>query len=867
VSAWQVLGTEPVASRFAAQRQHNLTPLVGRDAEFARLWRSWREACTEQGRVVLLTGEPGIGKSRLSEELMGRIEGEPNIRLRHFCSPYHASSALFPFINRLERTAGFEPGDAPRRKLEKLEALLALSSAHSEHSLAVLADLLSLPTAGRYSLPVESPRERRERVFTVMIEQLARAAGRAPVLVVIEDLHWIDPTSEELLTRLVELAAQWRVLLLLTARLEYAPPWRALPHVETIPLSGLDGGNAALIISGVTGGRRLPNEVVEPILERAEGVPLFIEEVTKAVLESGLLRPGAKGFALAGPLPSLAIPDSLEASLLARLDRLSPVLEVAQAGAAFGRNFFYATLRAVLNRSDVELEAALLQLVNAQIIRQRGVPPDAEYMFSHALLRDVAYGMMVGGKRQRLHAQIVQALESEFADTVETEPQLLALHCTNAELIDKAVDYWLRAGTRAVTRSANREAIDHLCKGIALLPRLAEGPQRARHELTMQLTLGHASIAVNGYSHEMTARAYARAGELFEYGDLDQRIGILFGTYFGHLMGGRLERGAVPLQRLFALARQSGDCGYICLVHRVLGTLALYRGALTEARSHLEEAIELYDHARHSRLTFRFGSHVRISAQAWLSVTLWLLGLPDSARCVADEAVAAARRFGHTHTLGHVLGLVTHVYAELPDLATLSAVSAEGAEFCERHRLGFFGPWLRFMQLWAEAHDIDPDRYIRPMRDALSLYEATHTKLMRPYFRSILGRALLLAGRPEEAAEEIEIALQNMAATGEDWWRPEIQRLRAECLLALPQPDAAAAETCLRQAIATAQASEAKSLVLRAATGLARLLSAQRRSTEMRTLLTPLLDAADEGRAAPEFVAARRLLDASPAAP
>jgi class 3 adenylate cyclase/predicted ATPase len=866
VSVWQVLGAAPVASRFAAQRSRALTPLVGRKAEVDRLWRSWREACAQEGRVVLLTGEPGIGKSRLTEELIERLDSEPYARLRFFCSPYHSSSALFPFINQLERAAGFERGEPAERKLEKLETLLARSAAETEHRVAVLADLLSLPTEGRYSLPVESPRERRERVFVVLLEQLVGLAARDPVLVILEDLHWIDPTSQELLSRLVELAPQSRVLVLLTARPEYLPPWRERPHIRTIPLWGLNRGETALLIEGVAGGRTLPPEVVEPILGRTEGVPLFVEELTKTVIESGLLRADAERYVLVGPLPPLAIPTSLEASLLARLDRLAPVMEVAQAGAALGRHFSYAVIRSVSSQPDAALRGALSQLVDAQIIQQRGTPPDAEYTFNHALLQDVAYGMMMRGKRQTLHAQIVQALESDFPDTAELEPEVVALHCSGADLIDKAVGYWLKAGARAVTRSANREAIDHLTKGIALLPRMADSPERARSELTMQLTLGHASIAVNGYCNEVTSRAYGRAGELIEFGDLDQRIGILFGMYFGHLMGGKLERGIAPLQKLLALAQESGNTGYICLAHRVRGVLALYRGELAAARTDLEKAVEIYDHEQHSALTFRFGSHVGISAKAWLSVTLWLLGLPDTARRLADETVAAARHFGHAHTLGHVLGLVTHIYADSEDFTTLVAISAEGAEFCERHRLGFFGPWLRFMHIWAGAHAGDPAESIAAMRDALASYEATNTTLMRAYFRGILVRSLLIAGRLDEAAAEVEVALRDIAETREYWWRPEILRLRAECLMVLPQADGDAAESCLRQAVAEAHAAGSKMLELRAAAGLARLLLAEGRPGDARALLTPILAGFTEGFATPDLVAARELLAERPAA-
>ncbi len=868
VPVWQVLGVSAVDSRFTARGAHRLTPLVDRRDELDLLWRSWREACEEEGRIFLLIGEPGIGKSRLIEAFIEQLEGESYTLIRLFCSPYHTSSALFPSINQLERAARFERADSPEAKLEKLETLLARSGVETEHGVALLADLLSLPTGGRHPLPVESPRKRRERLFMVLLEQIAGLAARHPVLLSFEDLHWIDPTSQELLNRFVESVPQWRILALLTARPEYTPPWPERRHLRVLPLTGLDRHDAALVIDGVTGVQKLPLEIIEPILERTEGVPLFVEELTKTVIESGLLRAERERWVLDAPLPSLAIPTSLEASLLARLDRLAPVMDVAQAGAALGRQFSYAMLRLVSARPEHALRAALTQLIDAQIIHQRGNPPEAEYSFKHALLQDVAYGTMMRRKRQKLHAQIVQALETDLPDIVESEPELLAQHCTSAGLIDKAIGYWLKAGSRAVSRSANLEAIAHLTKGVELLSHLPDSPERARRELSMQLALAHASIAANGYSDAMTMRAYARAGELMEFGDLHQQVGSLFGMYIGHLMGGRLDGGVAPLQRLLALAQQSGDTGYICLAHRVLGVLGLYRGELLAAHTHLEEALALYDEERHGTLTFRFGSHVAISARGWLSVILWLLGLPDTARRQAEMAVAAARRLGHAHTLGHVLGLVTHVYAESGDFDALAAISAEGAAFCERQRLGFFGPWLRIMQVWAAAQNGDPIESVAAMRDALARYTATHTKLMRPYFRGLMGRLLLQAARPQDAAAEIETALQNIAETGEWWWQPEIRRLHAECLLALSPdhtPDhTAAAEGELRQAIAEAGQSGARMLELRAATNLAQLLSVRGEGAAARTLLAPRVETFSEGFATPDFMAARELLTRLP---
>ena len=445
VPAWQVLRPSVVASRFEALRGSALTPLVGRDEEIDLLLRRWARAKAGDGQVVLVSGEPGIGKSRITAALEERLHAEPHLRLRYFCSPYHQDSALFPFIDQLGRAAGFARDDPPAARLEKLEALLA-RAAPPDEDVAFLADLLSLPASERHPLPNLSPQRKKERTLEALIRQLEGLARRQPVVMVFEDAHWIDPTSRELLDLTVERVRSLPVLLIVTFRPEFQPPWTGQPQVTMLALNRLDRRDRTALVEQIAGGKALPDEVIDQIVDRTDGVPLFVEELTKSVLESGLLREETDRYVLDGALPPFAIPTSLHDSLMARLDRLASVRQVAQIGAAIGREFSYALLRAVSRLPEDELQAALARLVASELVFQRGMPPDAVYSFKHALVQDAAHGSLLRSSRQQLHAQIAEALEAHSPELMDSQPELFAQHYAEAGLVEKSVAYWGKAG-------------------------------------------------------------------------------------------------------------------------------------------------------------------------------------------------------------------------------------------------------------------------------------------------------------------------------------------------------------------------------------------------------------------------------------
>src|SRR6516162_6166351 len=496
--AWQVVGASEAASRFEAQHTTRLTPLLGRDDEIEVLSRRWRDATQGEGRVVVLTGEPGIGKSHIALAFQERLQAEPHIRLRYYCSAHHTNSALFPFIGQLERAARFKRGDSPAQKLTKLETLLGRSAADGDQTVALLANLLSLPPSNRYRLPELTPQSRKEKTLAALSAQLEALAARRPVLLIFEDVHWIDPTSLELLTAMVERAAQLRVLLLITARPEFTPPWPRYAHVTTVALTRLGRPDATAIIKRIAGGKTLPEEVMNQIVVRTDGVPLFVEELTKTVLESGVLRGRDGHYELERPLPPLAIPTTLHDSLIARLDRFAPVREVAQIGAVVGRSFSYELLSAVAGLSPQKLEEALGQLALSELVFCRGEIPHAVYTFKHVLVRDAAYSSLLKSRRAIVHAAIASALEQRFSEIVEAEPETLAQHLSEAGVLEKAVGYWLKAGKNAVQRFANVEAIAHLQRGIETAGRLPESSGRDRLELDLQFALGPCLIATQG---------------------------------------------------------------------------------------------------------------------------------------------------------------------------------------------------------------------------------------------------------------------------------------------------------------------------------------------------------------------------------
>ncbi|MBV8401708.1 MAG: AAA family ATPase, partial [Acetobacteraceae bacterium] len=647
VPAWQVLRPTELASRFEALRGSALTGLVGRDEEIDLLMQRWARAKAGDGQVVLISGEPGLGKSRITVALEERFQTEPHFRQRYFCSPYRQDSALYPFIDQIARAARFASTDQPASRLEKLETLLARGSASVE-DIALIADLLSLPNSGRSPLPNLSPQRKKERTLEALIGRFEILARRRPVVTIFEDVQWIDPTSRELLDLAVERFRTLPVLLIVTFRPEFQPPWTGVPHVTTLVLDRLDQRDRTALVNQVARGRALPDDVVAQIVDHSDGVPLFIEELTKSVLESGLLREEDDHYALDGPFPPLAIPTSLQASLLARLDRLGPVRHVAQIGAAFGRWFRFTSLRAVAGLPEDELQAALVRLVASGLVFQSGTPPDAVYTFKHALVQDAAYSSLLRSVRHELHGRIAEALETLSPELIDSQPELFARHYVEAGLVEKSVFYLRKAAHRSLARGAIVEAAAQFQKGLEQLALLPNNPERQRQELEFYSSLSAALRATEGQAATETGDAYVRARELWErLGSPPEYVQIPYGQSRYHAHRCEFDLARQLDEDLLRLSRRRSDAAGLILGHLSAGINLTFVGKFAGSRSHLEEALALYDPIAHGALVQQAGVHPHIFSRAYLGNVLFCLGFPDQALAQNRGNLVEARRLAH----------------------------------------------------------------------------------------------------------------------------------------------------------------------------------------------------------------------------
>jgi class 3 adenylate cyclase/predicted ATPase len=856
---WQVLGQSAVASRFEALRGSELTPLIGRDEEIDLLLRRWARAKAGNGQVVLVSGEPGIGKSRLAAAFADRLQAEPHLRLRYFCSPYHQDSALYPFIDHLSRAAGFTRDDPPEARLEKLETLLVRVIPPDE-DVALLADLLSLPTSDRYRLPDLSPQRKKERTLEALIRQLEGLARRQPVVMVFEDAPWIDPTSRELLDLTVERVRSLPVLLIVTFRPEFLPPWTGQPQVTLLALNRLDRHDRTALVAQLAGGKALPHEVVDQIAERTDGVPLFVEELTKSVLESGLLREEMDRFVLDGALRPLAIPTSLHDSLIARLDRLASVRRVAQIGAAIGREFSYTLMHAVSHLPEDELQAALSRFVASELVLQRGTPPDAVYSFKHALVQEAAHGSLLRSSRQQLHAQIAEALEAQFPELMETQPELLAQHYTEAGLNEKSVAYWDKASQRSATRSAMAEAVVQLHKGLDQLALLPDSPQRQGRELEFWSALGAVLQAVKGQAAPETGHAYARARELWEQlGSPSEFLHIPYGQSLNHVFRGELDLAQRLDEDLLRLSRRRNDSSGLFLGHASFGRTLMFSGQFALSRSHFEAALAFSDPILRRSLARHAGPDPRVSAQAYLGIDLFCLGYPYQALVQSNAAIAEARRLAHPPSLaaglavGSLLLLLSGDKAALDELADqLIAVATEQG----------FPRWYAqgtICRGWVKVMNGDVAEGTSLLRSGSRAYRATGSASWMPHYFALLATACEIAGQIEEALPLLDDALQIIERTGERLLAGELHRHKGELLLR--QGHAEAAEQLYRTALSIAREQEAKLWELRAAASLARLWRDQGRRAEAHDLVASVYGWFAEGFDTRDLREVKALLD------
>ncbi|AJD46373.1 adenylate/guanylate cyclase protein (plasmid) [Rhizobium gallicum bv. gallicum R602sp] len=861
VRAWRVLGESAAESRFEALHGSALTPLVGRDHEIGLLLKYWEAIKEGEGQVVLLAGEPGIGKSRLVRALRRRLESEPHMAVSHYCSPYYQSSPLHPVIGLLERAAGFAAGDAAEARLSKLEGLLALSTEDVAGVAPLLAALLSIPAGDRYR-PLElSPHLQKEQTLEVLVDQLMGLAAHQPVLAVYEDVHWADPTSLELLDLVIDRVQGSRVLVLITFRPEFLPPWLRHAHVTAMTLSRLSRRQGTAMVERLTGGRELPAEVRDDIVAKTDGVPLFVEELTRAVIETNLLKDEGDHYTLANPLSAIPIPATLQESLLARLDRLASARDVAQLAAAIGREFSHELLVAAAALPKGEVEDALAALITSGLVFRHAISPQVTYSFKHALVRDAAYATLVRTKRLRLHAAIARAIEHRFPETVQGQPELLARHYSEAGQPALAINYWLRAGQAEIARSATAEAITHLTRGLELLESLPDDAARWRQELELQVALGVALMISKGWAAPEVGRTNARARELCErLGGSNRLLPVLYGDWVFHVVRAELEAGRKAGEDLLRRAREEVDVSAETVGNRIVGTDAFLRGELIIARKYLERSLALYDPQQHRSLAFLFAQDPRVSGMSVLSWTLFTLGYPERAQTRSNQALTDAAELSHRNTLGYAL-LYGCILSQLRGDRREARERADSLITLARAQGSphFLGAGM-VIRGWTLGETGELQAAITQVQEGLGSWQATGARFLVPFFLSCLAYLETQAGRAKTGLDLLSDALDRVRGTGERWFEAELHRLTGELMLQLPMADRAGVEARLRHAIEVARAQHADLWELRAATSLGRLQIAQGRGDEAHDLLAPVYGKFIEGFATSDLQSAQRVL-------
>ena len=865
--AWAALRPSSVESRFDALHAGALTELVGREEELELLLRRWSKAKGGEGQVVLLTGEPGIGKSRLTAALMERLAGEPHTRIRYFCSPQHTDSALYPIISQMERAARYAHDDSIQVKLDKLDALLSQSSTPPQDA-ALLSEMLSVPNDGRYPQLELTPQQRRHKTLEALTAQLEALAQAKPVLMIFEDAHWIDPTSLEGVGRTVDRLRTLGVLLIVTYRPEFEPPWIGRPHVSALTLNRLGEREIAAMIDRVTGNKALPESIRQDIIDRTDGVPLFVEEMTKAVLETEN-ESEARRTTAAVPSPALAVPASLHASLMARLDRLGPAKEVAQIGAAIGREFSHSLLAAVVQKPEAELNSAIDRLIAASLLFRQGVPPHATYLFKHALVQDAAYGTLLREPRRALHARVAEALESQFAEIAENQPELLARHCTEAGLIEKAAALWGKAGQRSLARSALVEAAEQLTRALDQIAALPATPALRREAIKLQVALISPLVHVKGYAAPETKAATERAHALIEQaealGEPPEDPLLLFSVLYGFWAANYVAfNGDVTRElaaRSLALAEKQGAKIPLLIGHRLMGMSLLHTGEIALGRAHHDRAIARYDPAEHRPLATRFGQDVGMALLSYRSLALWMLGYPEAALADVDRALSDARDIGHAATSMFALAVTAFTRTLCGYYAPVNSQSDELTALADQKGAMLwkaFGTMNEGCVLALTGKGADA---VQMITSGITAWRSTGATLYGPRWLSHLARAHAEIGQLADAWRCIDEALTAMETTKERLWEAEVHCIAGEIAEKSPQPDPAKAEAYFEQALAIARQQKAKSWELRASMSLARFWRDQGKVKQARELLAPVYGWFTEGFDTRDLKEAEALLD------
>jgi class 3 adenylate cyclase/tetratricopeptide (TPR) repeat protein len=854
---WAVLRASSVEGRFEALHASGLTALVGREEESELLLRRWAKAKNGEGQVVLLSGEAGIGKSRLTAALLECLAGQPHTRLRYFCSPQHTDSALFPIIRQMLRAAGLAHDDSPQARLNKLDTMLAQTSTSAEDA-SLLVEMLSLANDGRYPVIELTPQQRRQRTLEALTAQMQALTRSSPVLIIFEDVHWIDATSLDWLGRAVDQIRNVRVLLIVTFRPEFDPPWIGRPHVTALTINRLVQRDIDAMIDHLVGNKDLSASIRQDIVERTDGIPLFVEEMTKAVLESEG-EDEARRTVGAVPSPTLAVPASLHASLMARLDRLGPAKEVAQIGAAIGRQFPHALLASVVRQREAELVSALDRLIAAGLLFRQGAPPHATYLFKHALVQDTAYGTLLRGRRQELHARIAQVLEQEFQEMIAIQPETLAHHYSQAGLVDLAIKFWERAGARSADRSAHHEAVGHFECALDQLRKLPPSNQRDERELELRLALAVSLIAVHGFGSIRVEECAIRAKDLSDKLDGSQnRFAAQRVAWNSSLMRRPVPSTAALATDLVGLAEEDGHPAKLALAHRALGYSLLIGGELREAIEILARGATLADTISQDEFAI-YGEHPSMVCRAYGGQVKILMGFPESGLSLIEASIAHARHQNNAHSLAWALGAAAHISQWQHEPAATARFASEAIDTAREHRLP---QWLALAETckgWAIHRLGDFEAGLNLLQCGVRRWYETGAALHSTHCEMCLAECYLLQGHTAAARSHLSAARAHCRSYGENYLAAEMHRMQA-LLLQCEGAPAEMVEECLAKALDTARQQGARLLELRSAAALARVM-VEHKENKAADILAPIYSWFNEGLGTSDLKEAKALLD------
>ena len=846
IHVWRVVAPGSASSRFEARTSLYLTPLIGRQAEVRLLQKQYSKARRGKGQIVLVSGEPGIGKSRLILALRNRLAGERYGFLHFQCSSYHTSSALHPVIHYLEHAAGITRDTAPAVRLDKLEGLVRRSKEQTKSIVPLLAVLLSIPTEGHYSPRELTPEQLKKQTFSALLDLLQAGAEQQPAILVFEDVHWADPTSMQLLEQIRDNAKNCRMLVILLYRPDLTLPWAEQPHVTSLKIDRLDRVQVSSMVQSLTKGKVLPQTAIDQILAKTDGVPLFVEEITKAVLESPIC--GSNGTQ-----STLLVPDTLHDSLMARLDQLAPVKTVAQIAAVIGREFSFELLKATAPFSESDVQAAIDRLLASGLVFRSGHVNGQSFSFKHALLRDEAYASILHDQRRRLHGRIAEILCKDFREIADTAPEIVAQHYAEAGKAKPAIDYWIKAARQASARSAFVEASTHLQLALKRLVDLPSDIERDNLELQIQQSLGNAFAAGKGFAAAETVEAYKRALDLCSsMENSPQRFAALNGIIAFHIARGDYEQSRALAGDLLTLAHQQDDPMPKLMGHRALGQALFLIGELASARDHLSNSLKLCDAARH-------GSMAPLTSQTYLALASTLLGDIDRGLAFGQDAVHLAEQLRHPHSLCNALAFLAGVHVVCGDAEAAYPVAERTVVLASEYA---FPLWLAGGQMlrgWASSNLGHVEEGLAEIRKSVKALEAAGALIWGQFARYLFAQALAKAEQFTDAMKLVDQTLLMMAGTSGRWYEAELHRLKGDLLVRGGAPSSAA-EVCYETAIAVAARQGARLWQLRASNALAGLWCAQGRSPEVHALLAPLPASFDEKIMIPDLGLTKALL-------